>query len=209
MASALRAFLLAVFMIAASSAARAGDDRMADRVLGNPDAPIKVDEFVSLTCSHCAEFYNTTMPQLEKRYIDTGKVKFVLHDFPLDGVSLKAAAVARCMPADEYFPFIKTLYSMQMKWAFGGGDPVTNMIEYAKLGGLSGDKAKACADDAKLQDAIIAERTGATTKYKINATPTFVINGGAQTINGAQSVEAFAAVFDNLLAKKNGKKTTP
>jgi protein-disulfide isomerase len=194
--------LLAVFVITASSAAQAGDDRMADRVLGKADAPIKVEEFVSLTCSHCAEFYESTLPELEKRYIDTGKVRFIMRDFPLDGVGLKAAAIARCMPADEYYPFIKTLYAAQMTWAFGGGNPETNMIRYAKLGGLSEDKAKACANDTALQNAIIAERTDATTKYKIEATPTFVINDGAETISGAQKADAFAVLFDRLLAAK-------
>jgi protein-disulfide isomerase len=202
MASVLKAFLLAVFAIAASSAAEAGDARMADRVLGKEDAPIKVEEFVSLTCSHCAEFYTDILPEIEKRYIDTGKVRFILRDFPLDGISLKAAAVARCMPVDEYYPFVKTLYATQMTWAFSGGNPEANLIQYAKLGGLPEDKAKACANDTALQDLIIAERTDATAKYKVEATPSFVINDGAETINGAQKADAFAAVFDRLLTKK-------
>jgi protein-disulfide isomerase len=202
MASVLRAFLLAVFAISVSSAVLADDVRMSERSLGKATAPIKVDEFVSLTCSHCAEFYTATLPTLEKNYVDTGKVRIVMHDYPLDGISLKAAAVARCMPDDEYFPFIKTLFSAQMSWAFGGGNPEANLIQYAKLGGLTEDKAKACANDAKLQDAIIAERTDASAKYKVTATPTFVVNDGAEVINGAQSAEAFAAVFDRLLAAK-------
>jgi protein-disulfide isomerase len=76
------------------------------------------------------------------------------------------------------------------------------MIQYARLGGLSEDKAKACASDTKLQDAIVAERTEAGTKYNIDATPTFVVNDGAEIIKGAQSVDTFAATFDRLLAAK-------
>jgi protein-disulfide isomerase len=201
MAGFLRMCLL-VWVVLGVSAAWAADDRMAERVLGKDSAPVRVDEFISLTCSHCAEFYNTTLPDLEKRYVDTGKVKFILHDFPLDGVSLKAAAVARCMPVDEYYPFVKTLYATQLTWAFGGGNPETNLIQYAKLGGLSEDKAKACANDTDLQNAIIAERTEAGSKYNIEATPTFVINNGAEVIKGAQSADAFAAVFDRLLATR-------
>ncbi|MGB9153417.1 MAG: thioredoxin domain-containing protein [Alphaproteobacteria bacterium] len=202
MASVLKAFLLAVFVLAASSVAQAADDRMGDRVLGNPNAPIKVEEFVSLTCSHCAEFYNTVLPELEKRYVDTGKVKFIMRDFALNGIDLKAFAVARCMPADEFYPFVKTLYANQVSWAFSGGDPIAKMIQYAKLGGLSEDKAKACAADTKLQDALVAERTDAGTKYKIEATPTFIINDGMETVNGVEKADAFAATFDALLAAK-------
>jgi protein-disulfide isomerase len=201
MRSILTAFLF-ILLVALSSGAHADDPRMALRILGNVNAPVKVDEFVSLTCTHCAEFYNTTLPDLEKRYIDTGKVKFILHDFPLDGASLKAAAIARCMPTDEYFPFIKTLYKTQQSWAFGGGNPETNLIQYAKLGGLSEDKAKACANDSKLQDAIISERTTDGEKYSVQATPTFVINDGVEVVKGAQGADVFSSVFDRILSAK-------
>ena len=202
MALGFRAILLAVLVCLGAGSAVAEDGRLADRVVGKASAPIKVDEYMSLTCSHCAEFYDTVLPKLEKRYAETGKVRFVLHDFPLDGVSLKAAALARCMPEDEYFPFVRTLFSAQKSWAFGGGNPEANLIQYAKLGGLSEEKAKACANDTKLQDAIIAARTEAGKKYNVEATPTFVINDGLEIINGAQSEEAFAAVFDRLLGTK-------
>jgi protein-disulfide isomerase len=202
MTYASKAFWTAVVLLASLSSAYADDDaRMSERYLGKPNAPVKVDEFVSLTCSHCADFYSNILPELEKRYVDTGKVRIIMHDFPLDGISLKAAAVARCMPADEYFPFVKTLYKTQMAWAFGPGNPEANMIRYASLGGLPEDKAKACANDAKLQEAIIAERTAAA-KYNVESTPTFIINDGAETIGGAQSVETFAAAFDRQLAAK-------
>jgi protein-disulfide isomerase len=201
MTSVFKAFLAAGFLIAALAPAQAqSDPRMADRVLGDPKAPVKVDEYVSLTCVHCADFYTNVLPVLEPKYVATGKVKFIMHDFPLDGISLKAAAVARCMPTDEYYPFIKTLYKTQMTWAYGTGNPETNLIQYARLGGLSEDKARACANDAKLQDAIISERTAAGDKYQIEATPTFLVNDGIETIKGAQGADTFSATFDRLLA---------
>ncbi|MDE2029955.1 MAG: thioredoxin domain-containing protein, partial [Alphaproteobacteria bacterium] len=129
---------------AAPAAAAPSDPRMELRTLGNPNAPVRVDEFVSLTCPHCAEFYNDTLPKLEPAYIKTGKVKFVLHDFPIDGPSLKAAALARCMPKDEYFPFIEVLYKNQAVWAYGGGNPDDHLVDYAKLGGMTGKQARAC-----------------------------------------------------------------
>ncbi len=191
--------LLALLVIAAGFA-HAADSIVPERILGKADAPITVEEYVSLTCSHCAEFYNNALPDLEKRYVETGKVRFILRDFPLDGTALRAAVLARCMPEDEYYPFIKILYKNQMDWALSK-DSEKIITQYAKLGGLSEDKAKACLQNTKLQDAIVAERTNATEKLGIEATPTFVING-SQTIKGAQSADEFSKTFDRLLAVK-------
>jgi protein-disulfide isomerase len=192
--------VLCVFF--AANSAYADDVKIPDRILGKVDAPITVEEYVSLTCSHCAEFYNDMLPELEKNYVDTGKVRFILRDFPLDGIALKAALLARCMPEDEYYPFIKILYKNQSSWAFGSQSEKT-LMQYAKLGGLPEDKAKICLQDTKMQDAIIAIRTEATEKRNVEATPTFVINNGAETIEGAKSVSSFASVFDRLLAAKH------
>ena len=193
-------FLIVVTLLSGSSPAKASP--LAYPVLGNPNAPITVDEYVSLTCSHCAEFYTTILPQLEKTYVETGKVKFILRDFPLDGVALKAAIIARCMPKDSYYPFVKLLYQNQSAWAFGNNDHEKVILQYAKLGGLSDEKASACMLDTKLQDEVIAERTDASSKKNIEATPTFVINDGVEIIKGAQNAAAFSAVFDRLLANK-------
>jgi protein-disulfide isomerase len=173
-----------------------------DRVLGKPDAPVKVDEYVSLTCPHCAEFYNDTLPALETNYVDTGKARFVFHNFVLDGVGLKAAQIARCMPEQQFFPFVKMLYKDQNAWA-AQIDPAKVLISYAKLGGLPEDQAKACLADTKLQNAIIAERDEATQKYKIEATPTFILNDGEETIKGVAPYEQFAKLLDKLAAEKH------
>ncbi len=177
------------------------DDSLPDRILGRRDAPITVEEYVSMTCPHCAEFYIKDLPELEKTYVDTGKVRFILRDFPLDGVALKAAVVARCMPEDEYYPFIKTLYGNMMAWA-NAQNVDQALIQYAKLGGLSEANAKTCLQDQVLQDRVIAERTKAAEKLNIQATPTFVINYGVEKLQGAQTVAQFSAVFDRLLAAK-------
>lgn len=192
------AALFAVTVLA-GSVARAEVVALAEHALGSPNAPITVDEYTSATCSHCADFYVKTLPELEKKYVTTGKVKFISHSFPLNGISLKAAAVANCMPKDQYFPFIKTLYGALIDKTF---DSEKSLYQFAALGGLSAEKAKACANDKSMQDAIVAKHIEAVAKYKIEATPTFVINGGEEIINGAQSVEAFSAVFDRLLTAK-------
>lgn len=178
----------------------AKDALVPERVLGNADAPITVEEFVSLTCSHCASFYNDILPALKAKYVETGKVKFIMRDFPLDGIALRAAALARCMPKEQFYPFITVLFKNQAQWAFGG-NPTQAMIQYAKLGGLGEEKAKACADDAKLMDAIAANIDVYRQKYAIQATPSFVINDGKETLRGAVAVGDFTAVFDKLLAE--------
>jgi protein-disulfide isomerase len=170
-----------------------------DKVIGQERTPVVIDEYISLTCPHCAEFYNTTLPELEKRYVKTGKVRIIMHDFPLDGVSLKAAALARCMPAEEYFPFIQILYDNQAKWA-SVPNPDKTLIQYARLGGLDEDRAKTCLNDPTIQSAVIAERTAAVEQYDVGSTPTFVFNKGVEKMVGASNIEGFATIIDRMLA---------
>lgn len=213
----IRSLILAALLVVAAGPAHAAktvapapvpaaDPRMAERSLGKADAPIVMDEFLSLTCSHCADFTTKTLPKLEKNYIETGKLRIVYHDFPLDGISLKAAALARCVPADNYFPYIKLLYANQSVWAFGN-NPIDAIVQYAVLAGLSRDKAEACMGDTKLLDAIVAERTEATKAYSITATPSFIVNKGQAAINGAQNYNIYADTIDGLLghAKASAK----
>jgi protein-disulfide isomerase len=198
---AIAAVAFSVFAADFGSMASGSATVLPDRILGKADAPITVEEYVSLTCSHCAEFYNKILPELEPKYVDTGKVRFILRDYPLDGTALKAAAVARCMPEEEFYPFVKTLYSNLAQWATAT-NPEQVLIQFAKLGGLTEDKAKACLQDKSMQDAIIAERMTASSKFNIEATPTFIINYGAEKLDGAREASEFSAVFDRLLAAK-------
>ncbi len=174
--------------------------KLQERSIGKADAPLVVEEFVSLTCSHCADFYLKIMPELKTRYVDTGKARFVLRDFPLDGTALRASALAHCMPEEQYFPFIKVLYENLEKWAFAK-DPQQVMTQYAKLGGLPDDKAKACVSDAKILDALAAARTEAQEKYDIQGTPTFILNG-KEKLNASSNVDEFVSAFDKALAEK-------
>ncbi len=171
--------------------------------VGDPSAPIRVDEYYALTCSHCGTFYSKTYPELEKRYIDTGKVYFVAHDFPLNALSLKAASVANCMPADAYFPYIKSILNALLAGVTDLNDFENKMYQYASLGGLPLEKAKECANDEKIQSVLVAGRTEAIKKYDVEATPTFVINDGKKIITGDPGVKAFVEVFDRLLAEKS------
>jgi protein-disulfide isomerase len=194
-------FTLLLGLALGSAAASADDARMAERFIGDPKAPVTIYAYASYTCSHCAEFETKVLPELKKKYIDTGKVRYIFRDYPLDGPSFKASALARCLPADQYASFANVLFANQAQWAFGK-DPEGSLVRYAQLAGLTEASAKACMSDVKLLDAIMAVRKSATDKYDINATPTFIINDGAEIIRGAQSLEQFSAVIDKLLSKK-------
>jgi protein-disulfide isomerase len=191
---------LAALLIAFALPARAADTTtVPERIYGKPTAPVTVEEFVSLTCPHCADFYVNILPKLKEKYVDSGKVRFILRDFPLDGPGLRAASLARCMPEDEFYPFVEVLFKEQKSWALAA-DPNKVLVQYARLGGLPEDKAEACLADTQMQDAIIALRTAAQQKYEIQATPTFVFNNGAQKLEGAESADKFSEIIDKLLA---------
>src|SRR4029078_4397406 len=87
-----------------------------NHTMGKATAPVTVNEYVSLTCPHCAEFYNNILPDLEKKYVETGKVRFILHPFARDAIDLKAFSLARCMPEEQYFAFIAVLFKNQQSW---------------------------------------------------------------------------------------------
>jgi protein-disulfide isomerase len=169
-----------------------------DRILGDRDAPVTVVEFSSLTCPHCGAFHRDTLPALRAQYIDTGKVRYVIRHFPLDGVALQAAALADCMPADRYFPFIETLYTNQENWV-RGQDPMHGAIQLARLSGMSEAEVGACLSNEANLNAVISSRLRAETELQVTSTPTFFING--ERMKGAQPIEDMAAVIDPLLTQ--------
>ncbi|MFA6280281.1 MAG: thioredoxin domain-containing protein [Bdellovibrionales bacterium] len=171
------------------------------RALGRADAPLTITGYSSLTCSHCADFFNNVMPEIEKRYIDTGKVRFIYRDFAMNGIDLKGMALAHCMPKEQFFPFIKIVYKNQATW-IRGDKPDATLTQYAEMAGLASDKAKSCTEDTKLMDALVAVRTEAMEKNEIKATPTFIFSDNETKLVGARSLEEFAATVDKVLAKK-------
>src|SRR5213082_3021993 len=115
-----------------------------DRVLGKADAPITIVEYASLTCPHCAHFDVDVLPKLKEKWIDTGKAKLVLRDFPLDEPSLRAAMIARCAPPDRFYAFADTFFASQDKWAGGTKDYREALARLAKFGGMGKDEFDSC-----------------------------------------------------------------
>jgi len=164
------------------------------RAIGKPDAPIKIVEYASLTCSHCAHFHNDVLPELKSKYIDTGKVYLEFREFPLNDPALKATLTARCLPEDKYEGFVNLLFKTQEHWA-GGLDYMTSLRQNAKLAGMSDATFDACQADPQMKLKVADSMKAAQEKWKISATPTFVINDGAETISGAQPLAEFERVF--------------
>ena len=172
--------------------AQDADPRMADRSIGSADAKVVVTEWFSLTCSHCADFQKRTFPDVRKLLIDTGKIRYVWRDFPLDQVALTAAMVARALPAERYEPFITALLGSQDRWAFARGvNAVEELAKLAALAGLSRERFNATVGDAGLKNAILAAQDEAEKKAGVNSTPSFVMNG--KLTPGAVSIVDFAA----------------
>jgi protein-disulfide isomerase len=170
----------------------------ADAVLGSADAPVTVIEYASMTCPHCARWDTGVLPQVRKNWIDTGKVRFVFRDFPLDGLALKASQLARCAGDQRFWGFLDTLFTSQRAWETAP-DPVTELVKIGQSGGIPEDKVKACmADDGDLAQSIIASRQGGEAAG-VNATPTFFING--KPVSGEIPYEEFVKSLKEAGAK--------
>lgn len=170
---------------------------LADRVLGNDDAPVTIIEYASLTCGHCATFHGTSLPSIKKQLLDTGKAKLILRDFPLDGVALKASMMARCAPADEYYNLMELLFNSQENWMHKSS-PEKELKKLASLTGMSSDEFDACMNNKALEEGVLRNMKSAQTFFEIKSTPSFVFNNGARTIAGVHPVETFAEITKNL-----------
>ena len=171
--------------------------QLGDRSLGKDDAPVTIVEYASMTCPHCAAFHEQTYPELKKRYIDTGKVRFIFREFPLDPLAAGASMLARCAPKQQFFPMIETLFHEQRKWAVE--KPLPPLLALAKQAGFSEKTFNDCLSDQKILDALEAERERASKKFGVQSTPTVFVNGKLQ--RGSMSIEELAKVIDPLLAK--------
>jgi protein-disulfide isomerase len=169
-----------------------------DRVLGKADAPITIIEYASLTCPHCAHFDVEVLPKLKEKWIDSGKAKLVLRDFPLDEPALRAAMVARCAPPDRFYPLVDTFFGQQEQWVTAR-DYRAALEKLAKLGGISNKEFAACISDKRLEDQVAQSRLTAAQQLGVEATPTFFING--KKFDGAPTVEAFDQALSGAAAK--------
>ena len=164
---------------------------------GNAKAKVTVIEYASLGCPHCAHFDVEDYPMLKKDYIDTGKIKYVYRDFPLDGRAAGAALLTRCVPGGKGMELVDTLFKNQNDWA-AAQDPVASWKKYAMAVGMNGDAVDACLKNQDILNNIIEVAETAEKLYKVNATPTFII--GEDQVAGAD-YDAVKAAIEKALAK--------
>ena len=173
--------------------AKAGPE--GDIVLGSDKAPVTIIEYASMTCPHCAHFSTDTFPELQKRYIDTGKVRYIFREFPLDPLSAAGFMLARCAGKDKFMPVVETLFAKQLDWMVQ--KPIEPLRAIAKQFGFTEQSFDQCLANQHVLDGIQEVRDRAAEKLGVNSTPTFFVNG--QKLTGDQSIDALAKVIDPYL----------
>ena len=161
-------------------------------VSGNDNARITIIAYESLTCSHCANFHKDVYPLLKKDYIDTGLAKIEFRHFPLDVAAFNASKIAQCKQ-DQSLEILESLYSNQQSWVKGNSieEVNNNLKNFLKDEGFELDFEK-CINNKKIEDFVLNDRIEGTKNFKVNATPTIIINNEK---------------FEKSLNYKNLKKT--
>lgn len=168
-----------------------------DLVVGDAKAPVTIVEYASMTCGHCATFHNTVYPALKTKYIDTGKVRLIMREFPLDDRATGAAMLARCAGDGKAFPLISALFARQEEWAFVPKENfVPELAKIARQAGFTDETLRACLSDQALMDKVLTVRGRAADEFGVNSTPTFFING--KRLAGG-SIEDFDKAIEPLL----------
>jgi len=169
---------------------------LGDKILGDENAPVTIVEYASMTCGHCASFHKNTYPKLKTEYIDTGKVRFIFREFPLDPVASGGFMLARCAPQDKYFDVVDTMFENQRSWAFSD-NPYQSMLDFSKQIGFTQESFEECLTNQGLLDAIEAVKNRGAGEFGVNSTPTFFING--EKHSGALSIEEMGKLIEAQL----------
>jgi protein-disulfide isomerase len=169
-----------------------------DMALGPANAPVTITEYASMTCPHCAAFNEAVFPKIKSEYIDTGKIRYVFREFPLDIKAAAGSMLARCIAKDDaqkYFTVVDLLFKQQNEWVMK--NTTETLTRIGKQAGLSQQQVEDCLKDQALLDKISADQKYASEVLKVNSTPTFFING--EMIKGETSFEEFDKKIKSLL----------
>ena len=165
---------------------------------GKADAPVTIVEYASMTCTHCAAFHQNVYGDLKKNYIDTGKVRFILREFPLDPLATAAFMLARELGDDKRDAAINLLFSQQKNWAFID-KPLDGLANVLKQTGMGQERFETILKDQALYEKVNKVRDRAAEKFGVNSTPTFFVNGEKYT------GEVTLADIDKIIAAKSAK----
>ena len=165
-----------------------------DMVLGSENAPVTVIEYASYTCPACANFHNTTFSDFKEKYVDTGKVRFIFREFIRNQLDLAAALLARCAGPDSFYGITGMIFRQQSSW-MDAEDKLASLQQIGRFAGVSQERWQACLKDEALANKILETTQKAMQEHKVDATPTFIVNGEKHT--GSLSLDE----FDKVLAK--------
>jgi len=167
-----------------------------DVVIGNADAPVTILEYASMTCTHCRDFHTESYPAIKKDYLDTGKAKLIIREFPFDPRAVAAFMLARCAGDERRTAMVDVLFDQQGEWAAAENASVA-LLKIAQLAGMSQDQFKACLQNTELQSKVVAVQAAGQSDFGVSATPTFFVNGDKYA--GALSADQMAAVIEKHL----------
>ncbi|HEV7319604.1 MAG TPA: DsbA family protein [Ensifer sp.] len=167
-----------------------------EMAIGDANAPVTIVEYMSMTCPHCAAFHNNTFEAIKTKYVDSGKVRFVLREFPFDPRAAAAFMLARCAPEGQYFPMISMLFKQQQQWA-GAQNGRDALLQMSKLAGFTQESFEACLTNQKLLDDVNAVMQRGAKDFGVQSTPTFFVNG--EHYSGDMSVDVMSALIDSKL----------
>ena len=168
---------------------------LGEHIVGDPDAPVTIIEYASMTCPHCRTFHKDVYPTIKEKYIDTGTAKLYFREFPFDPAAAAAFMLAECAGEEKYFTMIDVLFEKQATWK--SGNVVAELFKIAKLAGFTQESFNACLKNQELLDNVLAIQKKAAEDYGVNATPTFFING--EKYSGNMSAEAMGEVIESLV----------
>ena len=168
------------------------DTGLPEKTLGDPSATVTVVEYASMTCGHCAAFHNTTFKPFKEQYIDTGKVFFVMREFPFDPLAEAAVMLARCS-GDRFFPMVDALYASQSYWA-RAQQPSQALFQISRQAGFTEESFNTCLRDGELLEKIRTSRRRAAEEFAVDSTPTFFING--KRYPGNMSIDVIGALVE-------------
>lgn len=175
------------------------DGPLPEQVLGNANAPVTIVEYASMTCTHCATFHNESFAHLKEKYIDTGKVRYVFREFPLDPLAYAGSLLARCAGEGKYFPMIEMLFKQQRAWT-SSPQPEAALLQLARQAGFTQDSFNACLQDQTSYSLLQQVRQRAVEKFGVDSTPSFFING--KIFRGALAPAQLDLALEPFLAAK-------
>ena len=172
------------------------DALVGDHSMGSDELNITIVEYASLTCPHCATFHGEVFPRIKSDLIDTGIVRYIFRDFPIDPIAMAGSMIAHCSGDNKYFGVIDVLLKTQDEWLFENENPYNGLLKVARLAGLSEEDVKMCLNNTDLFNLIENNQKIATTKFGVNGTPSvFVNNKKISTLD-----------YDTIIAELNNIK---